>query len=244
MILRSSRRANFDRIARAYRWLEYLSLGTALEKVRLHHLRSLTALPLAGKRALILGDGDGRFTARLLRAQPLLRVDVVDSSAAMLALLWRRCHQAGGGEQSLEVHHTDALAFVAASPRTHSLDLVVSHFFLDCLHQDEVERLIDTLSPTFSPRAVWLVSEFRIPAGLLHWPARLYVRALYFAFRVLTGLDVHRLPNYAEPLGRAGFRPVSVHRALLGLLTTELWQCDRAAEQRTQEIPPLPAATP
>jgi hypothetical protein len=53
---------NFDRIARPYRWLEYLTLGRSLERAR------EVFLPLLKDRrqALILGDGDGRFTARLL----------------------------------------------------------------------------------------------------------------------------------------------------------------------------------
>lgn len=241
---RPLRQPDFNRIARAYRWLEYLSLGPALEKIRTHHLQALAELPLAAQRGLILGDGDGRFTARLLKAQPHLQLDVVDSSAAMLGLLLQRCRRSAPAEQRLELHHTDALAFAASTAQTKTFALVVSHFFLDCLHQDELEQLIISLSSTFAPGAVWLVSEFRIPPGLLHWPARLYVRALYLAFRALTGLNVHHLPDYAGPLRRAGFRPVSIHRALLGLLTTELWQLQPSAEGGREENSPLPAATP
>ena len=45
---------NFDFVARPYRWLEYLTLGRALEHCRLHYLPSL----LKRNRALILGDGE------------------------------------------------------------------------------------------------------------------------------------------------------------------------------------------
>ena len=69
-------RLNFDRIARPYRWLEYLSLGRALERCRFHFLPRLRDC----RRALVLGDGDGRFTAKLLDANPSVQVDAVDIS--------------------------------------------------------------------------------------------------------------------------------------------------------------------
>src|SRR5206468_3304021 len=53
---------NFNLIARPYRALEHLTFGPALQRTRTHFL------PLLADRqnALILGDGDGRFTAALL----------------------------------------------------------------------------------------------------------------------------------------------------------------------------------
>ena len=83
----SGRDANFDRVARLYRWAEYLALGPLLERTREHFLPQL-----AGRRqALVLGDGDGRFLARLLRQQPGLHALAVDTSAVMLRLLRQRC---------------------------------------------------------------------------------------------------------------------------------------------------------
>ena len=79
--------ANFDRIARLYRWMEYATLGPALTRCRNYHLARVAGC----SQALILGDGDGRFTAKLLAASPSLEADAVDSSAAMLRLLRARC---------------------------------------------------------------------------------------------------------------------------------------------------------
>src|ERR1700735_883293 len=78
---------NFDHIARPYRWLEYITLGRALEQCRLHYLPSL----LNRKRALVLGDGDGRFLAQLLAQNPHLHAHAIDTSATMLQLLRHRC---------------------------------------------------------------------------------------------------------------------------------------------------------
>jgi SAM-dependent methyltransferase len=81
---------NFDSLARPYRWMEYLTFGSALQRCRTHFLPQLSGRCPALGTALILGDGDGRFLARLLAANPHLSVDAVDTSAAMLRQLTRR----------------------------------------------------------------------------------------------------------------------------------------------------------
>jgi hypothetical protein len=210
----------FDRIAKPYRWMEYLTLGRTLWRCRTHFLRDL-----AGRRgALILGDGDGRFTAALLRANPHIRIDAIDSSAAMLHLLQQRA-LAGTTDAStrLRTHHADVCAFVGDLVPNAAYDLVVTHFFLDCLAQKEVDALALALAPHLQLGALWLVSDFRIPAGMMRWPARVLVRSLYFAFRVLTGLRATHLPDHAAALTSAGFTRNAQKFSWMGMLTTELW---------------------
>jgi len=219
---------NFDPIARPYRWLEYLTFGPALTRCRNHFLPALTD----HHTALILGDGDGRFLARLLAANPNLRADAVDISLAMLHLLTQRVHLAHPTAATrLRTHHLDALTFVPTGP----YDLIVTNFFLDCLTQSEFANLITRLTPHLAPNALWLVSDFRIPAGPLHLPARILVRALYLAFRLLTGLRTTHLPDHDSALHAAGLTRATEHLSLAGLLTTELWVYTPAA---------LPAYTP
>lgn len=203
--------ANFDRVARMYRWAEYAALGPLLSRCRNFYLPQLGEC----RCALILGDGDGRFTARLLAANAEMHADVVDSSGAMLALLRSRC-----GEERVRIHHGDALCY---EPQ-HEVDLVVAHFFFDCFTQDELNGLVARIATAVRPDALWVVSDFRVPAGAMHWPAQAYIQMLYLAFRVLTGLRIMRLPDYAAALRAAGLAPVAIHRSLFGILTTELWQ--------------------
>jgi ubiquinone/menaquinone biosynthesis C-methylase UbiE len=211
---------NFDLVARPYRWLEYLTLGPVLQHCRVHYLPSL----LRQKKALILGDGDGRFLSRLLAANPHLHADAVDLSETMLKLLRSRCEAAAPNATArLNTHQTDALAFSNASPEKY--DLVVTHFFLDCLTQPDLEALILRTSPTLAPKALWLVSDFRIPStGPMRLPAKLLTRTLYLVFHILTGLRTSHLPDHTAPLTQAGLTRISYHHRLSGLLTTELWQ--------------------
>lgn len=208
--------ANFDRIARPYRWLEYLSFGPMLERCRFYRIPQLAA----ARRALVLGDGDGRFLARLLAANRALHADAVDQSAAMLWLLGERVAAIGAAGR-VGIHQADALTF---RPDAGPYDAVVSHFFLDCFSTREVLSLAESIRPGLMAGAVWIVSEFAVPTGVAALPARGIVAALYAAFRVITGLRTRRLPDYAGALGRAGFTLEERKSFLGGLLVSERWR--------------------
>jgi len=209
-------RTQFDHLARPYRWLEYLTFGPMLARCRFHRISELTH----ARRAFVLGDGDGRFLARLLAANPMLQADVIDQSPAMLRLLRARTATLGAADR-VRVYQTDALAFRPAEPAAY--DLVITHFFLDCFTTEQVCELARTIQPSLVPSAIWIISEFSIPRGLAALPARIIVRSLYFAFRILTGLRVRRLPRHASGLTQAGL--ALRHRAtfLFGLLISEAW---------------------
>jgi len=205
---------NFDPLARLYRWMEYLSFGPWLWRCRCAFLPQLTAC----RRALVLGDGDGRFTARLLRANPAIEIDAIDASPAMLHALQRR---AGPHVDRVRTHRADARLW---TPPTPPCDLIVTHFFLDCLGSDEIAALAATLHLAAAPGAMWVVSEFAVPAGLFgQLVARPVVAGLYWAFGWMTGLAARNLPDHAAALRRAGFALQKQRTWLGGLLVSQLW---------------------
>jgi ubiquinone/menaquinone biosynthesis C-methylase UbiE len=208
---------NFDPIARPYRWLEYLSFGPWLQRCRRAQLEHLTE----AQHALFLGDGDGRFLARLLAANTTLTADVVDSSRSMLGILDRRIRRSGSqARQRIGLHHADALQWNPAG----SYDLVVSHFFVDCFYPHQLEQLFDRVLPHLSPGAHWVISEFAIPRNaFVAYFARGIVGLLYRAFGLMTGLPVRALPDYAASLLRRGFVLSHDRRYLAGLLCSQLW---------------------
>ena len=207
---------NFDRLAGPYRWLEYLSFGPFLWRCRVHFLPQLDKC----RSALVLGDGDGRFTAELLRSNSQIAVHAVDLSPAMIETVERAAKA-----------HTSRLTTKISDLRCWSpdpasrYDLVVSHFFLDCLTPGEVAALAQRLATSVAPGALWLVSDFAVPQtifGALF--ARPLVSGLYLAFRYLTGLRVRALPDHARALADAGWMLKSEHTWLNGLLVSQLWQ--------------------
>ena len=206
---------NFDRLARFYRWMEWLSFGPWLWWCRRAFLPQL----LDRRRALVLGDGDGRFTGRLLQINPAVEIHAVDSSPVMLSEL---VHRSGPNRSRVQIHVADLRAW---SPPSSDYDLIVTHFFLDCLSTEEVAALAARIRPRVQSQALWLVSEFDEPPGWIgHALAHPLISFLYTAFRWLTGLQTRRLPAYREALTSAGFMLKAQRPWLSGILVSELWE--------------------
>jgi len=214
---------NFNRLAELYRWMEWASFGPLLTKCRRAYVPELAAC----RHAIILGDGDGRFAARLLTANPTLQIDAVDASPAMLHSLVRR---SGPHSARVRIHLADARhGPPAALNENPPIDLIASHFFLDCLTTDEVQSLAERMRGAVSPSALWLVSEFAVPPT---WFGRLVARplvsGLYLAFAWLTGLAIRSLPDHATALRQSGFTLQKRRAWLGGLLVSELWSASPA----------------
>lgn len=204
---------DFNQLARIYRWMEWLTFGPFLQRCRCAFLSRLAQR----RRALVLGDGDGRFTARLLRANTAVEVDAVDASEAMLRQLASR-----SPATRTHTHLADARNF---SPSRCDYDLIATHFFLDCLSGDEVRDLALHLRNHVAPNAVWVISEFAVPSNLYgRIFARPVISALYLAFGLLTRLRIRQLPEYRDALAQSGWSLLNQRKSLGGLLVSELWQ--------------------
>ena len=209
-------KVSFDRIARAYRWLELLTFGTALQHCRTRLLPDLAPI----RNALVLGDGDGRALHALALQHPQLSVTALDLSPAMLEQLRRRCAPL----TRLTTVVGDARDVLRALPSGTCFDLVTTHFVLDCFDGSSLDTLVRSVTGHTTPGAQWLVSEFRIAPGWRGVPARCIVYLLYVAFGVLTGLRVRTLPDHALALSKAGWKRLRAAHSAGGLLTAELWQ--------------------
>ncbi len=122
----------------------------------------------------------------------------------------------------LQTHHADARAW---NPGRSDYDLVVTHFFLDCLETSQVLSLALRLRAATAPGALWIVSEFAVPRGWFgRWIARPIVALLYWAFGWMTHLRIRALPDHAGALRTSGFILLERKRWLAGLLVSEMWQ--------------------
>ena len=194
---------NCDAIAPWYRWLEYAGFGRALQRRREAFLGQVAD----ARRVLVLGDGDGRALAALLRANTQATVDYVDLSARMLQLA-----RARAGDRRVVYHRADALMMPLEEGE---YDLIVTHFFLDCFDARDQARLIERVGRAASPRARWVVSEFRKHG--------IFVAFLYLFFRITTGLRTRGLVDHHPCFEGHGFCLERAESAWGGLLGSELW---------------------
>ncbi|HEX5431239.1 MAG TPA: class I SAM-dependent methyltransferase [Bryobacteraceae bacterium] len=202
---------NCDRIAPFYRWLEYLAFGRELERRRLRFLPSVHS----ARRALVIGDGDGRFLARLARQNREASIDSIDLSAKMLTLARSRA-----GDR---VRHRQADVLTCSLPES-EYDLIVTHFFWDFFEAREGAILAERLGAAASGDAMWLISEFRQPGkGWRAVWAWVWLRALYLFFGATTGLETRRLVDHRPLVAREGFQLKREEVTRFGLIASELW---------------------
>jgi SAM-dependent methyltransferase len=207
--------ANFDRLARVYRALEFLAFGRALERARFCFLDRL------GDRhdILVLGEGDGRCVERLVGLAPNARIRCVELSAAMLALAAARVAQADVNRR-VTFEQADALS-VPFPPGKY--DAVVTLFFLDCFRSDQVAALVSRVEASLRPGALWLFADFVLPPrGWSRLRARLWLRVLYAFFRWQTGLPASALPPSERILEQAGLSPIGTRDFQRGLVRSSI----------------------
>jgi SAM-dependent methyltransferase len=208
---------NFNRIAGAYRWLEYGLFGNALQRRRCEFLSDVTD----ARHVLILGDGDGRFTAEFLKRNTTATVTLVDSSSHMLRLARERVAEYRPGLEHVYLLLADARTVALSGP----YDLVISHFFLDCLTYTETKALIERVSAATTPDARWLLSEFNLPGfGFRRLLAATLIKALYLGCRLITGLTTTALADYPLAMRAGSFGRDNRKCAAGGLLVSEMWR--------------------
>lgn len=206
---------SFDRLACIYERLERLAFGRDLETVRFCHLEHLSGC----QRVLILGEGDGRFLAKLLRRFPEMSVECMDASSAMLAKAEGRLST----QERVRVNfrHEDALL---AEFGADGYDAVVTLFFLDCFSAEEVAALVSRIQIALRDDARWLWADFALPQrGWRRWRAQAWLRGLYFFFRNQTALTTRKLPPTEALLCTAGFVVRAEESFQAGLLRSAVW---------------------
>jgi len=199
---------NCDLIAPHYWWIERLGMGRALERRRRWFLPEIEN----ARRALVLGDGDGRFLRELLQRNAAVRADYVDLSGRMLELARQKA-----GDDRVIYRQTDALTLDLPSD---AYDLITTHFFFDCFDPSELEMLIGRVANAAKPGAQWIVSEFCTS----NVPARLLVRALYLFFGITTALKTRKLADHRPIMRAHGFRLISASHSRGALVVSELWE--------------------
>ena len=187
--------ATFDRLARPYHLLERLAFGNRLNAVRRFGLHGLST----PRRALLIGDGDGRFACALLRQYSGIVVDSLDISRGMLRTARTRIRrELPGAVNRFRAVHADCCQLpLAPGP----YDLGVLHFVLDCLSESESERLLGGVGDWLAPNGRLLYSDFSLPAGPLPWrlAGAVIIRLLYLFFGLVAGVERRRLPRFVWP---------------------------------------------
>ena len=193
--------ANYSLLASSYSFWEYLLLGRQLQRCSQTNIGEFAS----ASKALLLGDGNGRFSTHLLTQFPEIQITSIDSSSSMLkqAKKWR-----GNARTKEDRIHNIQQNILECSVNHASFDVVVAQFFFDGFEQAQLELIAEKISGGLKPNGKLLVSEFHIPTDtrIGNWRARVTLRLLYSIFGLLTGLKPRRLADYQTVLSNSGFK--------------------------------------
>jgi len=208
---------SFDRLAPHYGWMECLLAGGKLQRMR---TRWLPELPIP-RRALLAGEGHGRFLIELCRVAPEAEIVCADSSSGMLSAARRRLERHGLSSARVRFERQD---FLRSSGIAGHFDLVATHFFLDCFPPAQLAAVIQEIARAAAEKAHWLVADFRTPP---RGPARLRARSIlalmYGFFRCATRLPARTLTPPDPFLAAEGFQLRSRQTSEWGLLHADWW---------------------
>jgi ubiquinone/menaquinone biosynthesis C-methylase UbiE len=199
--------------------LETIAFGNALQRCRVACLREIQS----PHRALIVGEGNGRFLCALLREHPRVEVDYVDASERMLHLARGRIeNELPDRRGQVRFRHHDITKWV---PAANHYDLVVTHFVLDCFRKEELAAVIQKLASSATPEADWLLADFRLPdRGFARLQVRTWLAAMYQFFRFTARIRATELIDPTPYLQANGFALARQHLFRRGMLKSELWR--------------------
>lgn len=212
---------NFDRLAPHYDWLEAVTAGARLQRVRTQWLEAL-----AGRQHILsVGEGHGRFASSCARRFPLAELTCVENSRGMLARAQRRI-----GNSSVKIDWVQADVLTWHAPR--KFDAIATCFFLDCFPADTLASVMAKLADCATDDALWLVADFAVPTrGLARVRARFVHWLMYRFFRVAVGLPARRLVAPDELFAAHGFNLVARQESEWGMLRSDLWRRNVSTKQ-------------
>jgi ubiquinone/menaquinone biosynthesis C-methylase UbiE len=204
---------SFDLLAPHYRWMEAILAGDKIQRCRVHFLDSVSNC----RRALLVGEGNGRFLGECLKKMPHAQFTVVDASEKMLEQARRRC----GGDS--RINYVRAQLPGAHLPK--NFDLIVTNCFLDCFDERQLPTVVNELADCATDSAIWLVTDFCVPkTGWAKWRAKMVLAAAYSFFQVATGIPARRICAPDPFLVQNGFRFIDRIEADAGLIYSSIWK--------------------
>ena len=210
---------SFDTLAPWYRALERIAFGDGLQRCRVACLGEIGA----PRRALIVGEGNGRVLCELLRLHPEVEVDCIDASARMLQLARERLErELPDRTNRVRFLQQDIMSWSAPE---HHYDLVVTHFVLDCFPQATLAGIVSKLARAATDDANWLLADFCVPAsGMARLRARVWLAAMYLFFRVTARIAAKELIDPTPLLRAEGFALAQQYLFRKGILRSEIWR--------------------
>jgi ubiquinone/menaquinone biosynthesis C-methylase UbiE len=177
----------FDLLAPVYDTLARWIIGKDIVNAQLCFLDQLHNC----HRILILGGGSGWILESLCARFPHLEIDYVDVSPNMIKAAKEK------------FSHYKRFRFIEGTEvdiPEKNYDGVITNFYLDMFDAKNLTRVIEQIKNSLTHQATWIATDF-VNEGKMH---SFKLWCMYRFFRVITGIEATRLPDWAFQLNQAG----------------------------------------
>ncbi len=182
----------FNLVAPVYDALGRIVFGNALAESQ----TCFTHLVNAGARVLVVGGGTGKAVKALMSANANCEVRYVEAASAMINRA--RLNLKPFQERVTFIHGTHE-----SIPPDELYDVVITYFFLDLFPEERCRQVAVKLAASLKDDGIWLAADFTSGIRPLH---RFLLRTMYAFFRVASGIEARRLPQWENAIVRAGLR--------------------------------------
>jgi len=213
------KKKNFDGVASSYLFLETITFGNQLQKCRTSMISHLTN----SKRALVLGEGNGRFLEAFCKANPLAEILVIDESPRMLDLAKRRIANANPPiNNQIEFRCANVFEIL---PLSGTFDLIVCNFFLDCFTSSEIGHLMGLFRQMLFGEGLLVVGDFRKPNSIFGKIIGLFIlKFMHIFFKKTAGISATELTDLHAILLERSFQKAVEKKLFFGFLNSSIWK--------------------
>lgn len=201
----------FNWIAAGYDRLTRLVYGKALYESQVCFL----ALIPPGCNILIMGGGSGAVLRKLFSLNPGARVWYIEASSRMIELTSQKL-SAAERKQTTFIHGTEK-----SIPQDISVDVIITHFFLDLFPYAHLLASCRRLSAKLRLKGLWIVSDF-VDGGI--WWQRLLLWVMYRFFRVTCGISAEKLPAWGLALSLAAMKERRFQSFFSGFIKSTVYE--------------------
>lgn len=213
------KKKNFDGVASSYLFLETITFGNQLQKCRTSMISHLTN----SKRALVLGEGNGRFLEAFCKANPLAEILVIDESPRMLDLAKRRIANANPPiNNQIEFRCANVFEIL---PLSGTFDLIVCNFFLDCFTSSEIGHLMGLFRQMLFGEGLLVVGDFRKPHSIFgKIIGEFILKFMHVFFQKTAGISATELTDLHAILLERSFQKAVEKKLFFGFLNSSIWK--------------------
>lgn len=218
--MRTSRRirSGFNFFASSYDFFSRLFFGNSI----LHSQTFLLPELKKCKSILVFGGGTGRLLVELIQRDMAGHYSYVDISDKMISISRKRLEQSIPEKKHLP-------QFICGSvneiPVDQKFDLIITPYVLDCFGGEDLTEIMRQLDAHLTPNGTWLFTDFNIPGkGLNKSFSLLRIRAMYFAFNVICGLGIKRLPDFKNEFEKLNYTITAENYFLHGMIAARIYK--------------------